>query len=177
MKTKWLPLMLTLALLAACALPFPQRASAADPMQVALSLIDHKPNKPLKKGGKFELAVTAKDAEDIFGIEFVLEYDPKMAELRDDPEVSKAYNGWVRKVDKRSGRVTLAMTRKTLPPGSPGDIRLATIEFKALKPGEASFKLKRIQAVDAAPAALPANAEFPLVLTIADKGKPDRPND
>ncbi len=79
--------------------------------------------------------------------------------------MNRSFNVWVKESDPDEGRITLAMTRKTLSSGGAGQLRLADIEFKASAEGDARPKLVGIKAVDDAPALLASNAEFPLGVT------------
>lgn len=129
----------------------------------------------LKRGEAFGLQVNAGAVTDLFGMQFTIEYDPSLIRLSSGGvQTDSRFQPWVKETDAGAGRITLAMTRKTLPPEGREDVTAAVMRFEALQAGEANIRLSGIKATDSVPKQITANAEDAISLTITDpSGNPD----
>jgi hypothetical protein len=122
----------------------------------------------LKQGQPFEIRVTGHSVNDLFGVEFHLEYDPSILQLSENNgvTVNERFQLLVKETDTQHGRITMAMTRKSLPTGETEDLIVSTLQFQPVSTGTVTLKLVGVKAVDSSPQLIPSNMNFTLPVTV-----------
>ncbi|WP_284645081.1 S-layer homology domain-containing protein [Paenibacillus silviterrae] len=132
------------------------------------------------RGETIEVAVHVPVSQGIFGAEYRITYDPAYLEPAAESEwsIHEGFEAWAKRVDRTAGTITMAMTRRTLPPEMQESLQLAAVPFRARSTGESQLRLMSFQAVDTKPKELRTEPEALLRLTVLPSQTPvEEPDD
>lgn len=140
MKLRIFQLMLSMLLIFAM-LPSITSAAAEDKTTFTLSSSNTQP----KAGEEVMVTIDGRNAQDIYGFEIRVSYDPKVLSFQ---QASTKLEGFSVPAMNENGTITFAHTKIGNTKGESGNVRLASLRFKALSPNDAAIKLTRVKMVD-----------------------------
>lgn len=123
--------------------PFaPYQASAAG----GLLELERMPN-ALKPGSKIKIRVNASQVQDLYGLQFRLNYNSSLLRY-EEMKISNGYINYLSGSQNEEGQITAALIRKDSKDTSyKKKLQVAEVTFTALEPGSVTLQLNNVKAV------------------------------
>lgn len=167
MNKKLLVSLLSLLLIGMCL-----TAPASAEVKASLVALPANDQTEYKAGDLLQLQLYAQDALDLFGLQFVLHYDPSLLQVASDAGSGAAYQfdsslvSQAFQMDSNAGMIVAALRKKEIKPVYAEKMPIGSIQFKALKPGTTSIKLEQIKIVNSIPRQIQASSQYEVELTV-----------